>query len=354
MRRGRRCPVLAYKPAKVLVVGGTGFIGKRLVARAGGAASACGCCRAASSARSSSRPAGRGGQGALDDSRRGGRALGHRGGLPPAKARASAGRTTSRRCRADPGAGRGRAGPASGASSTPARSTPTIRRRAHGDRGSTPLDPRSNSATCTRAPRPPARRCCIEMHRKRGLPLVIFRPGVVIGEGCPPAHGAWACSTPIPGCSTGGRQDQAAAGAGRRRCRGLALGLDAPGIEGRTFLLTDAPLLTRASTSTRSPRRAHAHRATPTPIWRFFVLDLAKEAVKTSSAIRTGGVPATATGIAGSSRALRQQRDPRGAGLAARGHARGDGERRHRCRGPPLLPATESHWSERGRRACRR
>ena len=120
------------------------------------------------------------------------------------------------------------------------------------------------------------------MHAERGLPLVIVRPGVVIGEGSPPAH--WGVgmfhsdtraqlwgdgATPLPLVLV----DDVA--------EGLALAMDAPGIEGRALLLTDEPLLTAkeyvdelaAASKTRIV-------ATPTPIWRFFALDVAKEAVK--------------------------------------------------------------------------
>ena len=62
---------------------------------------------------------------------------------------------------------------------------------------------------------------------------------------------------------------------------GLALAIDAPGIEGKTFLLTDEPLLSaREYVDEVAAASATRIDATPTPIWRFFVLDVAKEAVK--------------------------------------------------------------------------
>jgi predicted dehydrogenase/nucleoside-diphosphate-sugar epimerase len=120
------------------------------------------------------------------------------------------------------------------------------------------------------------------MHAERGLPLVIFRPGVVIGAGSPPAHwgvGKFHSDTRAQLWGSGTTKlplvlvDDVA--------EGLALGMEVPGIEGRTFLLTDAPLLTareygeevEAASSTRISAPA-------TPIWRFFVLDAAKEADK--------------------------------------------------------------------------
>jgi 2-alkyl-3-oxoalkanoate reductase len=63
--------------------------------------------------------------------------------------------------------------------------------------------------------------------------------------------------------------------------QGLALGMSVPGIEGQTFLLTDEPLLS-AQEYVHELATASATRisASTTPIWRFFVLDVAKEAVK--------------------------------------------------------------------------
>ncbi len=61
----------------------------------------------------------------------------------------------------------------------------------------------------------------------------------------------------------------------------LVLALDAPKIEGRSFLLTDAPLLTaREYVDAVSEHSQTRMRATPTPIWRFAMLDAAKEVAK--------------------------------------------------------------------------
>jgi predicted dehydrogenase/nucleoside-diphosphate-sugar epimerase len=120
------------------------------------------------------------------------------------------------------------------------------------------------------------------MHAESGLPVVIFRPGVVIGEGSPPAHwgvGMFHSDTRAQLWGSGTTKlplvlvDDVA--------EGLALGMEVPGIEGRSFLLTDAPLLT-AREYVEEVARASATKisAPATPIWRFFALDLAKEAVK--------------------------------------------------------------------------
>jgi len=62
---------------------------------------------------------------------------------------------------------------------------------------------------------------------------------------------------------------------------GLALGMTVPGIEGQTFLLTDDALLSAQDyVNELSAASGTRISAPPTPIWRFFVLDVAKEAVK--------------------------------------------------------------------------
>jgi nucleoside-diphosphate-sugar epimerase len=61
----------------------------------------------------------------------------------------------------------------------------------------------------------------------------------------------------------------------------LLLGLDAPGIEGKSFLLTDEPLLTaREYVDAVSEHSGTRMRAEATPIWRFAITDAAKELVK--------------------------------------------------------------------------
>lgn len=120
------------------------------------------------------------------------------------------------------------------------------------------------------------------MHEEQGLPLVIFRPGVVIGAGAPPAHwgvGMFHADTRVQFWGNGLTKlplvlvDDVA--------EGLALGLDAPGIEGRTFLLTSEPLLSaREYVDLVSARSGALIRAEATPTWNFFVKDVAKEGIK--------------------------------------------------------------------------
>ena len=142
----------------------------------------------------------------------------------------------------------------------------------------TPLDPRIDARNLYARSKAACEALLQKMHAERGLPLVIFRPGVVIGAGSPPAHwgvGMFHSDTRAQFWGDGTTKlplvlvDDVA--------EGLALGMDAPGIEGQTFLLTDEPLLSaREYVAEVAAASATRIDAAPTPIWRFFVLDVAR------------------------------------------------------------------------------
>ena len=108
----------------------------------------------------------------------------------------------------------------------------------------TPLDPRIGDRNLYARSKAACEAILQAMHRERGLPLVVFRPGVVIGEGSPPAHwgvGMFHSDARVQLWGEGTTKlplvlvDDVA--------EALALGMTVPGIEGQTFLLTDEPLL---------------------------------------------------------------------------------------------------------------
>lgn len=128
--------------------------------------------------------------------------------------------------------------------------------------------------------------CCeamlLDLYRQNGFPVVIFRPGIVIGKGCPPAHwgvGMFQSATRMQYW-----------GDGRNKLPlvlvgdvvdALVLGLDKEGIEGQRFLLTDEPLLSaREYVEIVSREGGTTLRAASTPIWKFFLVDVLKEAAK--------------------------------------------------------------------------
>jgi nucleoside-diphosphate-sugar epimerase len=122
----------------------------------------------------------------------------------------------------------------------------------------------------------------LDLHRKRGLPVVIFRPGIVIGPGSPPAHwgvGMFVTETRVRLWGDGNNplpfvlvDDVVSA---------LVLARNTPGIEGQTFLLTDEPLLSARDYVHALSRALGVNvRAVPTPIWRYYAAELLKEGLK--------------------------------------------------------------------------
>jgi nucleoside-diphosphate-sugar epimerase len=122
----------------------------------------------------------------------------------------------------------------------------------------------------------------MRLHRERGLPLVVLRPGIVIGKGAPHTH--WGVGMFL--------SDTKVRLWGRARhplpfvlvddvVEALVLALDKPGIEGQAFLVTDGPLLSgRDYVEAVSTACGVRLRARPTPIWGFFVEDLVKQLAK--------------------------------------------------------------------------
>ena len=122
----------------------------------------------------------------------------------------------------------------------------------------------------------------MKMHRERGLPVVVLRPGVVIGRGGSPFHWGVAmwwygsvCQTWGPGTSKLPLvlvEDVAA---------GLVAAMDTPGIEGRSFNLVGDPCLTAQEYLDELDRcggfKLQRH---TTSILRFYLIDLIKWVAK--------------------------------------------------------------------------
>ena len=122
----------------------------------------------------------------------------------------------------------------------------------------------------------------LEMHRKEGLPLVIVRPGIVIGPGGNPFHwgvGKWSSEGVVETWGDGNNKlplvlvDDVAAG--------MVRAMEVPGIEGRSYNLIDVPLLSaREYIVSLEQLGGFKVEVQPRPIWRFFLEDLAKWPVK--------------------------------------------------------------------------
>jgi nucleoside-diphosphate-sugar epimerase/predicted dehydrogenase len=120
------------------------------------------------------------------------------------------------------------------------------------------------------------------MQRDRGLPLVILRPAIVIGSGTPPSHPGicrfesetkvdfWGDgSTPLPLVLVDDVADA------------LVRALDAPGIEGQTLLLTSPPMLTaREYVDAVAAHMGTRIDARPRSAWRYWADDMVKELAK--------------------------------------------------------------------------
>ena len=120
------------------------------------------------------------------------------------------------------------------------------------------------------------------MQRERGLPLVIVRPGIVIGPGSPPAHpgvGHFLSETRVDYWGDGASflplvlvDDVADA---------LVRALDAPGALGQTLLLTSPPLMTaRDYVGALEGYMSARIDARPRAVWRYWAADMTKELAK--------------------------------------------------------------------------
>jgi nucleoside-diphosphate-sugar epimerase/predicted dehydrogenase len=146
----------------------------------------------------------------------------------------------------------------------------------------TPLDPRIEHRNLYARSKAACEALLRRLHTERGLPLVILRPGIVIGSGAPPAHwgvGMFHSDTRVELWGEGRHPlpfvlvDDVA--------RALALAATKPGIEGRAFLLTDEPLLSAeeyvSAVVERSATRIDMQR---TSILRHYLRDAFKQGVK--------------------------------------------------------------------------
>ena len=122
----------------------------------------------------------------------------------------------------------------------------------------------------------------MEMHRTKHLPVVIFRPGIVIGQYGTPFHWGVGMWTDESLCEVwGDGKNQLPFVLVRDVAAALIRGIQVPEIEGRSYNLVDLPLLTARDYLEELQRRTAAiidvrYR----PISQFYLTDLSKWLVK--------------------------------------------------------------------------
>ena len=156
------------------------------------------------------------------------------------------------------------------------------RQRGHDHRGDA-AGPEDRAQKPVRARQGGSEEMLMRMHRERGLPLVIVRPGIVIGRGGSPFHwgvGMWWHDAVCQVWGAGNNklplvlvEDVA---------RGLIAAMDTPGIEGRVVQPGGASPCLSAQEYLDELDRAGGMRIQrhATPILRFYLLDMLKWVVK--------------------------------------------------------------------------
>lgn len=150
--------------------------------------------------------------------------------------------------------------------------------------GSTALDPRIEQRNHYARSKATCESLLLAMAREQGLPLVILRLGIVIGAGSSPIHygvGRFAAWNRLSYWGDGGHklpfvlvEDAADA---------LVRALEVPAIEARSFLIADSPLLSaRDYVAAMQVCSGGRVKAAPRAIWRYWLADLARGIVKTA------------------------------------------------------------------------
>ncbi len=146
----------------------------------------------------------------------------------------------------------------------------------------TPLDPNIERRNLYARAKAASEELLLQMHRERKLPLVIFRPGIVIGRGGSPFHwgvGMWSHGSV---CELWGD--------GRNKlplvlvedvARALLAARELPGLEGRSFNLAADPCLSAQEYLDELDRLGGLRlRRIETSIFKFYAVDLFKWIVK--------------------------------------------------------------------------
>jgi nucleoside-diphosphate-sugar epimerase len=121
-----------------------------------------------------------------------------------------------------------------------------------------------------------------DLHQKKGLPVVVFRPGIVLGRGGSPFHwgiGMWSWNSI---CQIWGRGDHPLPLVlVQDVARALVTALDTAEIDGEAFnLVGDVKVSARDYLNSMEQCAGVSFQKLPVPPWRFYVVDLGKWMVK--------------------------------------------------------------------------
>jgi predicted dehydrogenase/nucleoside-diphosphate-sugar epimerase len=146
----------------------------------------------------------------------------------------------------------------------------------------TPLDPRIDGRNYYARCKAAEEAFLLQMHREKLLPVVIFRPGIVLGMGSSPFHwgvGMWHYSSI---CQLWGRGDNPLPFVWVDDvAKGLITAKNIPEIEGESFNLIDQPCLSgKEYVRELSQALQTAIELQPTPIWKFYLYDYFKWIIK--------------------------------------------------------------------------
>jgi nucleoside-diphosphate-sugar epimerase/predicted dehydrogenase len=147
---------------------------------------------------------------------------------------------------------------------------------------STALDPRIHRRNLYARAKAESERLLLELWAQRGLPVGIFRPGIVLGRGGSPFHwgvGMWFADSV---CLLWGRgENRLPIVLADDVARALVAAGSADGVIGEVFNLVGEPLLTACQYIAELERAAGIKiDARPTSAWRFYTRDLAKWGAK--------------------------------------------------------------------------
>ena len=148
--------------------------------------------------------------------------------------------------------------------------------------GETKLDPKINRRNLYARSKARCEAALRKLSREKGLPLIVMRPGIVIGIGADPAH--------IGVANFASESEVTYWGAGDNKlplvlvddvADALVRASNAPDIIGRSFVLTSDPVMTaREYVAELSARTGIKVRATTRPAWRDWIVEFVKEAAK--------------------------------------------------------------------------